>query len=100
MSLEAPTPSARGIGFSEDANVIEVGVADVASFELEEDLLEHHDGRCFEVSTVTEGGGEKGVSECALSGLHVAQGQPETLAVWLDEIARHEMPSLAFLVIP
>ena len=32
-----------------------------------------------------------------LSGFHVAQGQTQTLAVWLDEVARHEVPSFRSL---
>ena len=47
MSLEAPSPSAGGIGFSKNASVIEVGVPDVAPFHFEEDLLEDHDGGCL-----------------------------------------------------
>ena len=49
---------------------------------------------------MTEGGGEKGMSKSPLSRLHVAKCQSETLAVGLDEVARNEMPSLTFLVLP
>ena len=40
------------------------------------------------------------MGEGALGGLHVLEGQAEALAVGLDEVARDEMPSFAFLVLP
>ena len=90
-------PKCRRHRVSKNANVIEVGVPDVAPFHFEEDLLEDHDGGCLQVSTMTQGGGEQGMGESPLSGFHVAQGQTQTLAVWLDEVARHEVPSFRSL---